>query len=308
MGNVFKRSSGRAWTMRQRSMTLWRQWIELLNTKENPLKFHKRLIQIANSETEALSIRKLCADRKDLGLELLKSNRTTNILPNWPTNHYEGLISNEDGRIDPLQLQKCLLNALKQLKVDTVFHKVNKLNRITSTQTRQWSLDLANGEKLSSEIIVICASLGSNKLLESLSYSLPIMPVLGQVLELQLKGNNYDWSGWPSVLSYTGINVIPYGSNRILMGATLEPGIIESTKTLQDMKTMYGQAPSWIKEASIERHWSGLRGRPMNRPSPILQTLEPGLVIATGLYRNGILLAPATAEWVAMEIIKPMHN
>ncbi|MGL6134741.1 MAG: FAD-dependent oxidoreductase, partial [Prochlorococcaceae cyanobacterium] len=38
------------------------------------------------------------------------------------------------------------------------------------------------------------------------------------------------------------------------------------------------------------------------QPAPVLEVLEPGLVVASGHYRNGVLLAPATAEWVASRI------
>ena len=88
------------------------------------------------------------------------------------------------------------------------------------------------------------------------------------------------------------------------MGATLEPGIKASTEVLEQMKSMNGNAPHWLKEASVTNHWSGLRGRPTNRTAPILKTLEPGLIMATGHYRNGILLAPASAEWILEEIRK----
>ena len=48
--------------------------------------------------------------------------------------------------------------------------------------------------------------------------------------------------------------------------------------------------------------WHGLRARPSGRPAPLLEVLEPGLILATGHYRNGVLLAPATAEWVSEQI------
>jgi glycine/D-amino acid oxidase-like deaminating enzyme len=37
----------------------------------------------------------------------------------------------------------------------------------------------------------------------------------------------------------------------------------------------------------------------VDRPAPLLEALEPGLILASGHYRNGVLLAPATAEWIA---------
>jgi glycine/D-amino acid oxidase-like deaminating enzyme len=50
------------------------------------------------------------------------------------------------------------------------------------------------------------------------------------------------------------------------------------------------------------RHWQGLRCRPQGRPAPVLEEPEPGLLVASGHYRNGLLLAPATAAWVCGRI------
>ena len=68
------------------------------------------------------------------------------------------------------------------------------------------------------------------------------------------------------------------------------------------MQKMNGTAPDWITKASISNQWYGIRARPVNRPAPILEILEPGLILATGHYRNGILLAPASAEWIGNQI------
>jgi glycine/D-amino acid oxidase-like deaminating enzyme len=40
-------------------------------------------------------------------------------------------------------------------------------------------------------------------------------------------------------------------------------------------------------------------------PSAIGQALEPDLLLATGHYRNGVLLAPASAEWVVEQVERP---
>ena len=60
--------------------------------------------------------------------------------------------------------------------------------------------------------------------------------------------------------------------------------------------------PKWIDEAKVIQEWSGIRARPLNEPAPLLKELETGLIINTGHYRNGILLAPSCAEWVGMKI------
>jgi D-amino-acid oxidase len=41
---------------------------------------------------------------------------------------------------------------------------------------------------------------------------------------------------------------------------------------------------------------------PDGEPSPIMRNLKDGLIICTGFYKNGILLAPACSKWVANEI------
>ena len=63
-------------------------------------------------------------------------------------------------------------------------------------------------------------------------------------------------------------------------------------------------APEWIQKAEISHEWSGQRVRPINEPAPLLKELEPGLLINTGHYRNGLLLAPACAEWIGLQIEK----
>ena len=55
-------------------------------------------------------------------------------------------------------------------------------------------------------------------------------------------------------------------------------------------------------KGKISRKWFGVRSRPDGAPSPIMRNFEDGLIICTGFYKNGILLAPACAKWVASEI------
>ena len=68
------------------------------------------------------------------------------------------------------------------------------------------------------------------------------------------------------------------------------------------MLNMSNFSPEWIKQAKIKKEWYGIRARPLDQPAPILKTLEPGLILNTAHYRNGILLAPACAEWVGNQI------
>jgi hypothetical protein len=74
------------------------------------------------------------------------------------------------------------------------------------------------------------------------------------------------------------------------------------------MRHLDHSAPEWLHNASVLEHWSGLRARPVERPAPVLELLEPGLLLATGHYRNGVLLTPATAEWVEQNLKKSVSS
>ena len=71
MGHVFRRSSGRGWRLRRRSMELWPQWIETLQAHQPDLKLHPGLLQIAEDEQAAERMESLAAQRVDLGLQMV---------------------------------------------------------------------------------------------------------------------------------------------------------------------------------------------------------------------------------------------
>ena len=124
MGYVFRRSSGRSWRLRKRSMELWQDWIDKLNTKEIPLKLDSPLVQLAASEQEAAFMQKLSNARANLGLEYFPKTTSSQLGRLWPSNTFGGLISHKDGQIDPLKLQQSLLNALDTSNV----HKIHAKN------------------------------------------------------------------------------------------------------------------------------------------------------------------------------------
>ena len=120
---------------------------------------------------------------------------------------------------------------------------------------------------------------------------------------ITLENTDIILDNWPGVVNINGVNLIPNGKNTMLVGATLEPGAKASSEQLNNMQNLYGNAPEWLQNAQIQKEWYGIRARPTKQPAPLLEKLEPGLIINTGHYRNGILLAPACAEWVTSQII-----
>ena len=295
MGHVFRRRSGRGWRLRRRSMELWPQWIGTLQAHQPELKLHLELLQVAEDERAAERMESLAAERVDLGLQMITNADLAEV---WPTASHGGLLSRHDGRVDPLLLQLALREALAEESVELNATAVIRLER----NDNLWRVHRADGDSSVHNFVVLSTALNTDALLEPLGQARPMTPVLGQALSLQLTTGPTAWSNWPSVLVDQGFNLIPTAPKRLLLGATVEPGDRASRDPLTLMRHLNERAPDWLRSAAVVGHWSGLRARPVDRPAPLLEELEPGLILASGHYRNGVLLTPGTAEWVAASV------
>ena len=72
--------------------------------------------------------------------------------------------------------------------------------------------------------------------------------------------------------------------------------------TFEKLTNFLDKKPNWLIKGKISKTWYGIRSKPDGEPSPIMRKIEDGLIICTGFYKNGILLAPACSKWVANEI------
>ena len=302
MGYVYRRSTGRSWALRKRSMELWPKLIQEISSNSNSLKINTPLVQLAKSEKEFYLLEKLVEKKANYKIELLNKNSITYFKQILNKKQYGGVISYEDGRIEPLQLLKCMSDTCKKYGIKQIAKKVTSLKRKTNKEG--WTIYLDDQTIMQHDLIVICAALESEKLLKPLGHIIKLEPILGQVLELEYDSKDFNNDKFPAVLNNEGFNLIPKGKNKMLIGSTLEPGINASLASQNQLHNMNGNAPNWIKNGSIKSKWNGIRARPLGQVSPILKTIEPGLIINSAHYRNGILLAPACAEWVGIEISK----
>jgi len=98
------------------------------------------------------------------------------------------------------------------------------------------------------------------------------------------------------------IYIIPRSDGRILLGATVEEaGFDKRTDpvTVQRLFRAGVQAAPVLASTRIHDAWAGLRpGSPDDLPI-LGETAIPGYFAATGHYRDGIMLAPATADAMA---------
>lgn len=316
MAQVFHRASGRGWRLRQRSLELWNDWRRQLEARGRPIAARRGLLLLASTPEERLRQERLVLERQRLGLplELWPADRLAALNPVLPAGLCGALHSPADGQLDPLQLLDALHSDAAAAGLSSLPAAVVAIER--TGRESGWRVVLADRQRLEAEWLVLAAGAASGTLLAGLDPRLaadwPIEPVLGQALELELPAASARRlatdgdSGWPGVVIWQGINLVPRpdlpGGRRLWLGATLEPGQRADPEALATMANLGGAAPEWLHQATVCRQWQGLRARPVGRPAPLLETLAPGLLLAGGHYRNGVLLAAATAEWVVQQV------
>lgn len=321
MARVFHRSSGRGWRLRQRSLELWAAWRRELEARGWPVPWRPGLLLLAADAQDLERQQRLLDDprrRQAAPQERLQHwdrQRLERLQPLLPAAALAGLYSPLDGQLDP----QAALVALSQDALAAGLERRSERAMGLERRGRAWRVRLRDGEALESEWLVLAAGLGSGELLRTVRpAAAPLVeallePVLGQALELELDPADLPTSGerWPGGVVWRGINLIqrppaagaPAGEGwRLWLGATLEPGQQAAAQALEALRTLSGEAPDWLRRARVCRHWQGLRARPVGQPAPLLQDLGEGLLLASGHYRNGVLLAPASAEWVAERI------
>jgi glycine oxidase len=126
----------------------------------------------------------------------------------------------------------------------------------------------------------------------------PVRPVKGEILTLRPRGRG----PCERIVVSERVYVVPRGDGRVVVGATVEERGFDTAVTAggvhELLREAYRALPD-VAELELEQTVAGLRpGTPDNVPLIGCSTLD-GLVLATGHYRNGLLLAPLTADAVA---------
>jgi glycine oxidase len=158
---------------------------------------------------------------------------------------------------------------------------------------------LADGTKITADAVVVAAGAWSRGI-AGLAPELrpPVRPIKGQMLSLRMDAAAPLLT---HVLWAPGAYLVPRRDGRLLVGATVEEKGFDSSLTAGGVLTLLEAA--WravpaVEELPIEEMWVGHRpGRRCRSPA------VGRLVYATGHHRNGILLAPVTADTMARLVL-----
>jgi glycine oxidase len=194
--------------------------------------------------------------------------------------------------VDPRALTAAALQATKHLGVDissgeevTAVNLSNGL--VTGVITTKTSFHAPK--------VVNCAGAWSGQIAPR---AFPTRPVKGQMLCLLSPSRNL----LKHVIRAPVVYLIPRSDGRILVGATVEEAGFDKRTNVETIQRLFHAAIAIVpklRNAKILEDWAGLRpGTPDALPILGL-TATPGYYVATGHFRDGILLAPITAQVMA---------
>jgi glycine oxidase len=202
----------------------------------------------------------------------------------------------QERSVDPRALTAAALHAAKHRGVDVssgdAVTAVNLTDgRVAGVATRKTSFHAPK--------VVNCAGAWSGQIAP---YAFPTRPVKGQMLCLASPSRGL----LKHVVRSPEVYLIPRSDGRILVGTTVEEAGFDKRTDVATIQRLHRPAVAMVPElrnAKILQDWAGLRpGTPDALPILGL-TPTPGYYVATGHFRDGILLAPITAQIMA-EIIE----
>jgi len=176
-----------------------------------------------------------------------------------------------------------------------------RVSKILIEQGRCIGVRMEDGSTFAAHDVIVAAGAFSG-LLKGIVPVLPIRPIRGQMVALQSHHPIH------RVVRCERGYIVPRDSaspQRMVTGSTLEDAGFNKSVTAGGVESILSTAQELIPtlaSAEVAEIWCGLRPDTPDHLPLLGPTGVPGLTIATGHYRNGILLTPITAklvrEWV----------
>ena len=265
-------------------------------------------LSVALDADDRAHLRELHAFQLRLGLDTqwLTGRECRRLEPMLAPGVRGGLRVDGDHQVDPRRLAAGLLAACERAGV--VLHRVRAERLLLNGGgDRATGAELADGTgtRLAAGQTVLAAGSLSGRLPGVPEEVLPpIRPVKGQVLRLSVPGPYAPFLSRTvrAVVRGGHVYLVPRENGELVVGATTEELGWDTTVTAGGVYELLRDAHELvpgITELPLVETLAGLRpGSPDNAPL-LGPTALPGLQLATGHYRNGVLLTPATGDAMA---------
>lgn len=296
MGVISQKVKGRAWQWRQEGLGYYQRLLPELAAIDLPVSHNAQgLLKLLPDSGDLDKWRSLAVMRNSQGwpMEIWSGEQILDKFP-WLQISAEtsAVYSPADWQVHPAQMTQSLVQAAELQGVR--FQWNTHVLQITDE-----GIETERGF-VEADRVVVTAGLGSSLLTANSEQPLELIPVLGQAVHYRLSES----PAFHPVITRHDIHVVPLGGGEYWVGATVEfpvsNEVISSAENLTELQRCSNEFFPALGDAEILDTWSGLRPRPVGRPAPVVEQLVgyQNVIVATGHYRNGVLLAPATARMV----------
>jgi glycine oxidase len=255
------------------------------------------VVQAVFSEGEFAELRQRQAELRERGIEseLLDRASTLTQEPALSGAVAGSLVVNGEGQVDNRRLGRALVAACERRGV-RVYGNAGEVEvecdgrRVRGVSSQQGFV--------AAGAVVNAAGAAAAQISGVPAAFVPTMrPVKGQMVALEVPRDFVR-----RVLWVPGAYFVPRDDGRLLIGATSEDDASDERVTANGVHTLLHatlQAAPALRDFTVSETWAGVRpgtadGKPYMGPTPL-----DGYFLATGHYRNGILLAPVTATLLA---------
>ena len=259
--------------------------------------FAAELLELTGVDVELCQQGSPTSDWREPGILLVPAAAAGDAMSGSPSCLWNGrsaLWFERDGQVEPRRLVWALRAACERCGV--AIYQNAPVSALEMRGARVVALQ-ANGARHATENVVLCAGAWSGRELGLSPAAVPpVRPIAGQMLQLQA-GQTLK-----HIVYGAHCYLIPRRDGRLLVGATVEEVGFCKRVTEEGRAQLLGaalQLAPILRDAPVTASWAGLRpAAPDGLPIVGRGPLE-NLSYATGHGRNGILLAPRTAELIA---------
>ncbi|AMA73888.1 MULTISPECIES: glycine oxidase ThiO [Aneurinibacillus] len=261
---------------------------------------HAGMLRVAWTEEEGDMLKHRASWQHDLGLRVEWLDRTE-------VKHIEPAVSDEmNGALYlPDDTQVSAPDLTRAFAVAAVKHGATILERCEVLD-----IEVADGQitrlsttqgPFTAEHYVLAAGAWSGRIARKLGLSVSVFPIKGEAFSVLCMPQPIQ----KTIYSH-GCYIVPKSGNRLLVGASSADCGFDERLTLgglQELMTKAVRLLPALKDCTLEKTWVSLRPQ-TNDGLPYFGSVSSckNLLIATGHYRNGILLSPLTGEIIAQMI------
>jgi glycine oxidase len=256
----------------------------------------------------------IVARQRSLGLEItaLRGREARALEPGLAPGVRAGALATGERSVDPAALVAALARITEAAGVTTLAAPVERVlldgdGSGTGDGARVTGVVLAGGETVAARTVVLAAGSWSGTIAGLPDAARPpVRPVKGQILTLrQPPGEPLLTRMVRGLVRGASVYLVPRRDGRIVVGATVEERGWDTRVTAggayELLRDVLALVPG-LDDAELVAVRTGLRpGSPDDLPMIGVGAVD-GLVVATGHFRNGILLTPVTAEAVALAV------